>query len=352
MKTKSIITAVIIVVILIIFLVPRLLQKSETTDSKIVKTQTVQGLTAYIVKPQSLSQELKAIGSVHANQEVEIHSEVSGRIISINFTEGGKVKKGDLLVKLNDADLQAQRKKLQSQLELTVRTEQRQKQLMAANGISQQEYDNTLNQLNGVKADIELINEQIRKTEVRSPFNGVIGLRSVDEGAYLTPLTKIATLQDIDPVKVDFSIPEKYIHQIKKGDEVSFTVQGVTDVFKATVAAIEPKIEESTRSVMIRALCTRTKDNIFPGAFADVSLKLQEHIAAIEIPAAAVIAEARGQKVFIVKNGKAQPKKIIIGIRNEATVEVTDGLNSGDTVILTGIMMLKPETAVKISQFK
>ena len=352
-KSKSTIYIIVGIVILAAFLVPRLLKETATQTANTDKKQgPPPGLTGFVVKQKPMSQEIRAFGSILANQEVELHPEVSGRVTAISFTEGRHVTKGDLLLKINDTELQSQRKKLLSQLDLSEKTANRQKQLLAANGISQQEYDITLNQLTGIKSDIELINEQIRKTEVRSPFSGFIGLRSVDEGAYITPATVISRIQDIDEVKIDFSIPEKYIHQIKTGDEIDFSVQGTKETFKARISAIEPRIDEKTRSVMIRAKSPNKSGVIFPGAFADVHLKLKEITNAIEIPSSAIIAEARGQKVFVCKAGKAEARKIKIGIRNELLVEVTEGLLPGDTVILTGIMMLKPDMPVKITQVK
>src|ERR1051326_2565676 len=206
-------------------------------------------VNAYVVKPQKLDNKIFSSGTVLANEEVTLVPEIAGKITAINFKEGSKVSKGDLLVKINDADLQAQMKKLQLQEKLAEQNETREKKLLDAGGVSQAEYDAILTQLNSLKADIDLTQAQIAKTEIRAPFSGTIGLKYVSEGSYVNQATaasaavKIATLQQTDPVKIDFSVPEKYSLAVKKGDSIRFTLQGSDKNFMGEIYAIEPKID-------------------------------------------------------------------------------------------------------------
>ncbi len=305
-------------------------------------------VSGFVVKPQSLENSIIASGTLLANEEVELHSEVSGKIIALNLNEGASVVKGTLLVKFFDADLQAQLKKLNAQRETAERTEQRLKQLLAVNGIGQQEYDNALTTLNGIKADIEYTLAQISKTELLAPFNGVIGLKNVSHGAFVSPATTIATLQQIDPLKIDFTVPEKYVTGLSKGDALKFSVDGFKEIFSGKVFAIEPKIDEVTRSVKVRALVQNTKAKLFPGAFAKVDLGLKTIQDALMIPTQCVIPEARNKKVIVVKNGTAKFTVVETGIRNESYIQITRGISAGDTIIATALMYVKPDAGVKV----
>lgn len=320
--------------------------------------QQITIVNVYVVKPQKLDNKIFVTGTVLANEEVLLLPEVPGKIIAINLKEGSKVSKGDLLVKINDADLQAQLKKQQLQEKLASDNEAREKKLLDVNGISQMEYDGILTQLNSVKADIQLTQAQISKTEIHAPFDGTIGLKYVSEGSYVSaasassPAAKIATLQQIDPVKIDFSVPEKYSSVVHKGDSIYFSVQGLDEKFKGELYAIEPKIDLNTRTVQLRAICRNKEGKIFPGSFAKIELILKESPNSILIPTEALIPELKGQKVFLCKNGKAQSQKVETGIRTDTQIQITSGLQAGDTVITTGIMQLKQDATVKITERK
>lgn len=309
-------------------------------------------VSAVVVKPSTISDKINSSGTVLANEEVELRNEIPGRVIHIYFKEGSRVNKGELLVKIFDTDLQAQLKKLTLQKTLAEKNETRQKDLLAINGISQQDYDEALNALDAVKADIDLTKAQIEKTEIRAPFSGVVGLKSVSEGAYLSANTMIATMQEINPVKIDFTVPERYMNSIHPADEISFSVEGMNETFKGSVYAIEPKVDLSTRSIAVRALCPNKENKIFPGAFARIELSLSEIKDALMIPTQSLIPELKGQKVFISKEGKAAPVKVQTGLRNDSTIQITKGLQVGDTVIVTGIMQLRPDVPLRITSVK
>ncbi|MDW8466642.1 MAG: efflux RND transporter periplasmic adaptor subunit [Chloroherpetonaceae bacterium] len=199
---------------------------------------------------------------------------------------------------------------------------------------------------------MDIIKAQIDKTEVRAPFNGVVGLRYVSVGSYISPTTRIASIQNICPLKLDFSIPEKYATLVRKGDKVLFRVQGIDKVLEGQVYAIEPKIDPATRTLPIRAIYPNSDRRILPGAFAEVELLLQNADSAVMIPSEALVPELKGQKVFVAKQGKAVAKSVEIGLRTDREIQVTSGLSDGDTVITTGILQLRPGMAVQFVEFQ
>jgi membrane fusion protein (multidrug efflux system) len=205
-----------------------------------------------------------------------------------------------------------------------------------------------LNDLNTIKADADLVKAQIAKTEIRAPFNGTIGLRSVNEGSYIAPTSVIASIQDINPVKIDFAIPERYLDAVKVGNPVMFTIPGSGKKYSGKIYAIEPKIDIGSRTIKLRAICDNTDGGILPGSFAQIQLELDAIKNAIMIPTEAVIPELKGQKVFIAKEGKAVSVKVETGLRNDQKIQITSGLSAGDTLIITGIMQLKKDAPVKV----
>lgn len=307
-------------------------------------------VTGYIVKAKTLDNNIQASGSLLAYEDVELHPEVSGKIIDLNLQEGKAVSKGTLLVKLYDADLQAQLKKLQVQRVTAEKTAQRLKQLLAINGIGQQEYDNAALQLDNIDADIMITQAAIAKTEVRAPFSGVIGLKNVSLGAVISPATTIATLQQIDQLKIDFTVPEKYTDAVSVGDVIKFTVDGQDETFNGKVYAIEPKIDEATRSVKIRAQVQNSKAKLYPGAFAKIDLGLKSIEGAYMVPTQSIIPEARNKKLIVVKDGKADFRVVQTGVRSQSYIQVTDGVNEGDTIVTTAIMYVKPNMGIKVTK--
>ncbi len=337
-----------------VFLILALLKVFFLTPSKPGQTGTTGGVrqpvpvTGYIVKNEILNNEVYSSGTISANEEAELRPEVSGKITYLNLVEGGRVSEGTLLVKINDADLQAQLKKLQLQVKLAEEREARQRKLLEISGVSQEEYDIVLNALTTARADVENMMAQIAKTEIRAPFSGVLGLRKISVGAYVSPATLIATMQQIDPVKVDFSVPEKYMDLLKKGDKVFFSVQGLADTFTAKIYAIDPKIDLATRTIQLRALAPNKNTSIFPGAFTRVQLVLDQNKSAIMVPTESIVPVLKGQKVYLYKNGTVREQIVETGIRTSERIEVVSGLQLGDTVIVTGVMSIRQEAPVKM----
>ncbi len=304
----------------------------------------------YIVRVQPFQENIEVPGTVVANEVAEIHPEASGRIVQLNIVEGKYVSKGALLAKLYDGDLRAQLNKLQVQLALAQKTEERQSQLLKIQGISQQDYDISLLQVNSLKADIGILQTSIAKTVVRAPFSGKIGLNKVSPGAYVTPASIIATISQTDQLKLDFTVPEKYVGQIKNGQLVTFTIEGSKKELGAKVVATESNVMESTRSLTVRAAIVGKDDALLPGAFAKVKLSFDPDPNSILIPTQAVLPQARGKKVILYKGGTAVFADVVTGIRDSARVQITQGLKEGDTVVVTGLLSVRPEAKISIGK--
>lgn len=304
----------------------------------------------YIVRLQPFQENIEVPGTVVANEVAEIHPETSGRIVQLNVVEGKYVSKGALLAKLYDGDLRAQLNKLQVQLALAQKTEERQSQLLKIQGISQQDYDISLLQVNSLRADIGILQTSIEKTLVRAPFSGKIGLNKISPGAYVTPASIIATISQTDQLKLDFTVPEKYTGQIRNGQVVSFRVEGSKKELSAKVVATESNVMESTRSLTVRAAIVGKDEALIPGAFARVQLSFAPDPNSILIPTQAVLPQARGKKVIVYKGGKAVFADVVTGIRDSARVQITKGLSEGDTVVITGLLSVRPEAKIQIGK--
>ncbi|OKL41839.1 efflux RND transporter periplasmic adaptor subunit [Pontibacter flavimaris] len=295
----------------------------------------------YVVSPGAFQNRISTTGTVLPNEEVELRSEISGRVTGINFKEGTHVKKGQLLLTVNDAEMRAQLQKLESNQKLYRDMEERQRTLLEKEYISAQEYDQVSNQLATATADIQALKATLAKAYMRAPFDGVIGLRQVSEGSYVSATTPIARIVDISPVKIDFAIPGRYSQQVEAGDRITFTVEGMPQVYEASVYAVQPGIDPATRTLQVRALYDNKKEEVKPGAFVSVSLSLQDSDDAILIPTEAIIPEATGHKVYLSKNGKAISKMVKIGQRSETMIQITEGVAPGDTIIRSGILQLR-----------
>jgi membrane fusion protein (multidrug efflux system) len=304
-------------------------------------------VSLYIASKQDVEHSIQVTGNVLADEAVDLVSETQGRILGIHFKEGSEVTKGQLLLKINDADLRAQLARATASQKLKQETEQRARQLLEKQAISQEAYDMSLTDLNTSIADVDLLKEQIRKTEIKAPFSGYIGLRYVSEGGYVSNATKIASLQSLGRVKVEFSVPEKYAPRLKNGDEIQFTVDGQAKTFTAKIFAIEPKVDPVTRNVAMRATCDNSSRLLIPGAFARVNVILPNNNQSVMIPTQAVVPILKGQKVFIKQGDTAVERIIKTGVRTDKLIEVKDGLNVGDSVIVGGVMYIKQGSKVK-----
>lgn len=307
---------------------------------------TVNGV---IVATEPLDNVVNSSGTVLASESVDLAAEPTGIVQSITFKEGAHVSKNDLLLTLYDDDLQAQLKKTELQIQLAADLAERQKKLLASNNTSQEQYDVAINTLATLKADRENLVASIRKREIRAPFDGIIGLRYVSEGSYVTAGTRIASIQKINPLKVDFAIPEKYAGKVRVGDIVKLHSDETNVEFTGKVYAIEPEIEPSTRTVQLRALCENKNETIFPGGYVHVELRLKEPGGALMVPTEAIVPVLKGQTVLIRKNGIVVSVSVKTGVRTPSAVQVTAGLSEGDTVLTTGILQLRPGMPVNVT---
>jgi membrane fusion protein (multidrug efflux system) len=305
-------------------------------------------VTAVRIEPQRLAERLTTTGTVRANERVELVSEVAGKVAEVRFEEGRRVEAGQVLVKIDDSELVAQRDRAQSRVEVAKSREKRQRRLLEDGILSQEEYDLQAGELEVLEADLRLIDARLEKTEIRAPFTGVVGLRRVSEGSYLSPQTPIATLQDTDPVKLDFALPEKYAGEVVVGDIVTFHTKGSEQLYTGTVYAIEPSVDAETRSLALRARAPNPRGELLPGAFADVELEVRVVDDALAVPAIAVIPELGGKKVFVFDGAAAESRSVTTGLRTEDLVEVTSGLAPGDLVITSGLQQLRPGLAVEV----
>lgn len=303
----------------------------------------------YVAKPFNFTDKVYTAGKVGALNQVDIQPEVTGKVTSILFKEGQSVSKGELLVKINDADLQAQLLKNKTQLQLSQEKYDRLKQLLAINGVSQEEADSQQNEVASFKADQAFINAQLAKTSIVAPFNGVVGLKNISEGAYVGPGQVIASLVQVKPVYVEFSLPERYSANIKKGMSVQFSSDNSAKdkTYSAEIYAIEPRIDEATKTIRARAMYNGSEP-FYPGSFVKVYADLGKPQNSLMVPTQSIIPILKGQKVFVNRNGVAQEAKVITGIRTDDMIQVLDGLQAGDTVLTTGLLSVKKDAKLKL----
>ena len=349
MKIKHLVYALIIVGIgALIFYRISDNKKSEEKNSKGPGAKTALSVSGIVLKPQVFLDNLSLSGSIEANEQVDIRSEISGIVESINFQEGTMVTKGQVLFKVNDIELRAQLANVKTSQGLASENERRAKLLLEKEAISQEEYDIASADFKSSKAQTQLIQAQIAKTTVRAPFSGKIGLRAISNGTYVTPTTPIAKLVNTSQLKITFSIPEKYASQMKVGNALSFTTAGSTEKFDAKIYAIEPEIEVATRTLKVRAIAQNPDGKLYPGTFANVALPLDHIKDALLVPTEAVIPIQNGKKIYISENGKAKEIVIQTGSRTEKEILVLNGLKPGDTVLTSGVMTLKNGSPVKV----
>jgi len=303
---------------------------------------------AIIAGVENISSNLEVNGSVLSNEMVELHPEVSGRLVYLNLPDGATVREGTLLARVNDAELQAQLEQQKTQLDLATKTMNRLNDLLKVNGVNQADYDAALSQVNTIQANMKVINAQIDKTVIRAPFSGELGIRVVSPGAYVTPLTVIGTLHQTDKIKIDFTVPETFAAIIEKGNHVMIQTDGIDESLDATITAVEPQINTLSRNIRVRAMLT--KGMIHPGAF--VKVILAETRKGIMVPSNAIIPDALSNQVVVVRNNKALFVNVETGLRNETLVELTSGVHSGDSVIVSGMLFVRPNAPVRVTRVR
>ena len=309
-------------------------------------------VNAIVVAPEEFANTLSLSGSIEANEQVELRSEVSGIAQKIYFEEGARVSKGQVLVKIDDVELRAQLGEARTHQGLAAENERRAKLLLEKEAISREEYDIASADFKTAQAQTQLINAQIAKTSIRAPFSGTVGLRNISPGTYVTPETLIASLVNSSQIKITFSIPEKYAAQVKKNSTVAFTVSGSEEKFTAKIYALEPAVEVATRTLRVRALAQNPDGKLLPGTFANVELPLEKIDDAFLVPTEAIVPIQGGKKVFVARNGMAQEAMVLTGTRTDKDIVVLEGLKAGDTVLTTGVLTLKKDAPVKVTVTK
>jgi membrane fusion protein (multidrug efflux system) len=303
-----------------------------------------------IVKDTTVNNQIDITGTIDANEKVSLISQTAGNITGIYFTEGSKVTKGQLLVRVYNADQQAALQQINTQMILARDINNRNKILLEKEAVSKEEYETSLSSLNSMKAQADVIRAQIARTEIRAPFSGTIGLRNVSPGGYLSPSTPIATLVNIDPAKVTFSVPERYLPIISKGSKVKFTVESSQKQFPATVYAIEPALDATSRTITVRAKAENPENLLTAGSFAKINLTLDQIPKTIMVPTECVIPDIKSSKVYIYHNGIAVAKDVKTDLRTDTKIQIISGLKKGDSVVVSGLIQIRPKSPLKIKK--
>ena len=333
-------------------LMPKENEELAMAEAKPKGGKKVLEVSARVISPQLLTDEIPIIGRLVPDEEVQLSFETSGKITEIHFEEGSHVKKGTLLAKVNDSQLQAQLARLEAQVPLAQERVYRQSTLLQRDAVSKEALEIVKTELATLNADIEKTKAQIEQTELRAPFDGVIGLRQVSVGAYASPSTVIAKLTSVTPIKIEFSVPERYAGEVKKGTGLEFTVDGKLDAFKAQVYATEASLDAETHTLLVRALYPNEKRELLSGQYAGIRLKQKEIEDAIAIPSEAIVPEMGKSKVFVYRGGKAEPVDVVTGIRTDSEIQIVNGLKIGDTILTSGTLQLRKGSPVKIVSFK
>ena len=348
MKTKHLVYTLLIIG-LIAFIAYRIINnREESNTGQRGGPPTAATVTGIIASPEKFADNLSLSGTLEANEQVEIRSEIMGVVDAINFKEGTQVSKGQVLLRINDIELRAHLSKVGTAKQLASENERRAKLLLEKQAISQEEYDVASAEYKSAQAESQLISAQLGKATIRAPFSGTIGLRYISEGTYVTPTTPIATLVNTKQLKITFSIPEKYANRIKLDSDISFTTSGSKTEHTAKIYAIEPQIDVATRTLKMRAIAENPEGKLFPGMFASVVLPLETVDDAILVPTEALIPIQNGKMIFVSKDGKAKQIKVETGSRTETSVRIISGLKVGDTILTSGVMSLKDGVPVKV----
>ncbi|GGH16968.1 efflux RND transporter periplasmic adaptor subunit [Mucilaginibacter phyllosphaerae] len=352
MKTKYIIYT--LLALLVAFLIynkffsKHAKQTSAATAGKGKRKNGPVSVNIMIVKDTAVNNQIDITGTIDANERVSLISQTAGNITGIYFTEGSRVQKGQLLVKVYNQDLQASLQQYQAQMVLARDVNNRNKILYQKEAVSKEEYETSQSSLSALQAQADVVRAQIARTEIRAPFSGIIGLRNVSPGGYLSPSTPIATLVNIDPAKLTFSVPERYLPIIGKGSKVTFTVESSRDKFNATVYAIEPALDATSRTITVRAKAPNPKNILTAGAFAKINLTLDQIPKTIMVPTECVIPDLKSSKIYLYKNGIAVAQNVKTDLRTDTKIQIVDGLKAGDSVVISGLIQIRPKSPLKI----
>lgn len=306
----------------------------------------------YVVKPTSFSEEIEITGTLIANQEVTVASELTRKVVQVYAKEGNYVSAGTLLFQLDDADLQAQLERLRQQEKLAALNEARLKDLIEHDAAVQQDYDQAATNLSVLKAEIRALAVTIDKARIRAPFNGRIGIVRVYQGALVTPSTVLTNIVDDTRMKIEFAVPEKYANLVVIGKPQRFTVESDTIVYGATVVAKESKMNDQTRTLLVEAIGANPHGRLVSGQSARLVLALHSSSDALKVPSQALMPSAQGYAVYVARNNKVQFTPVEIGQRGDLEIQILKGLHDGDTVVTSNLLRLTPGADVSLVKIK
>ena len=298
------------------------------------------------VQPDEFPTPVPATGTLLPRESVTIVSELSRRLVRILAKEGTRVKKGDLLFSLDASDLVAEKRRLQVQRKLAMRNAERQDDLLRSAITSEAEADAARTLEKEIEASEQVLSVTLDKTQIRAPFDGILGLRRVSEGAWVTPSTPLITISDTSQLKIDFRVPERHAAQIRVGNDFRVYVDGRNKAYSGRVIATEPSIDEASRSLLVRGL-VEAEDELVPGMFAKVEIPVVRSQALL-VPTIAIIPGISGRGVYVVHDGKAKLVPVELGPRTADRVQVTSGLAAGDEVIVSNLLRLRDGAAIRI----
>ncbi|MFA6127627.1 MAG: efflux RND transporter periplasmic adaptor subunit [Bacteroidales bacterium] len=346
---KRIITLIGLAAVIIILVLVKIFVFTDKAV-KVAPTAVNQALPVecFVARDTMVDYKVETIGTLRAREQVNIASEISRKVISIHLKEGGMVQAGQLLFKLDDADITSRINKLAIQAKLAEANESREKVLLSKGGISQERFDEISNLRQTLQAELEVLKVDLSKTEIRAPFSGKTGLRNVSIGALVHPGFVLADLQDLRHMLIDFSIPERYSRDLKPGSPVTFRTDYLPEEQKAEVEAIEPAVDQQTRTLLVRAAISNTGGMLVPGTSAKVFLTVKETASSIFVPTSALIPSIKGYSVFLKKGGKAVAKQVKTGVRNSDFVQIQEGVQSGDTLLTTNLLRIKGGSLLSI----
>ncbi|MCW5604383.1 MAG: efflux RND transporter periplasmic adaptor subunit [Burkholderiales bacterium] len=329
----------------------------HTTSSPVRKpaakagNETPRGLPVKtgVVETGSISEEASAVGTLLANESVMIRPETDGRIAAIHFSEGQLVRGGENLVSLDSSEVAAQLAAVEAELTLNRSRMKRAEDLQAKNFISLQALDEARESLNQSIARQMEIKAKLDKMTVKAPFEGVAGLRQVSPGAYVKAGQDIARLEGIGTLKVDFRVPEIFLRKMRSNQEVQVSVDAFPgETFRGAIYAMEPAVDEQTRTILLRARIPNPGVRLKPGMFARVNLVLDTRGNAVLVPEQALVPRGGERYVFRVVDGKAVMTKVEIGLRRPGKVEILEGLTAGETIVVDGQLRLQDGSAVAV----
>ncbi len=297
------------------------------------------------VSPQSLVTKVPATGTLLARESVALVSELSRRLVDIRVEEGSRVKRGEVLFVLDSSDLSARLRQLKVQQKLAKSVAAREAKLYQQGLTPTSQRDEVMARVEDLEAQQRVLAAELAKTTIRAPFDGTLGLRQVSKGAWLSPQVVLTTLHDTSQLKLDFSLPERYASMVQLGRSFHFRVEGSTKTFEGQVSAFEPRVDATSRSILVRGL-VEAESGLMPGSFAQVELTIS-NAQAILIPSIAVLPGLDGRRVFVLKDGVARSMLVEVGSRDAEQVEILSGLAPGDQVIISNLLRLKDGSLVR-----